>query len=424
MTSSERREARYQRRKASRERKRRERLGQYDDFGRVVDANNLVLAFKKSQSGVSWKASVQRYEMNLLKNIFETVNLLEAGEDVSRGFIIFWLCERGKMRRIKSVHIWERVVQRSLCDNALVPVLQNGLVYDNGASMKGKGIHFALNRMKAHLHEFYRENGYSNDGYILLIDFSSYFDNILHGPVYEDLERNFSDRRILNLSAQLIRPFCEDRKDGLEKSLGIGSQISQILAVRFPNQIDHFIEEELHIRHHARYMDDSMLIHRNKEYLRFCLGVLEEKFRERGIIVNTKKTQIVKLSSWFTFLKWRFRLNENGRVIIKPCHDSITRERRKLHRLKRKFDAGAIVPDDMRAQYDSWRGYIGYGNSYRTIRRMDELYNRLFVAGNGGQRQNEQAEIQRQRAAVRGDAGSHREKQGFHRVCGRDSKGP
>lgn len=407
MTSSERREARYQRRKASRERKRRERLGEYDDFSRVLDANNLVLAFKKSQSGVSWKASVQRYEMNLLKNILESVRMLEAGEDVSRGFIIFWLCERGKMRLIKSVHIWERVIQRSLCDNALVPVLQNGLIYDNGASMKGKGIHFALNRIKTHLRRFYRENGFSNDGYILLIDFSSYFDNILHGPVYEDLKRNFSDGRILNLSEQLIRPFCKGREDGEEKSLGIGSQISQILAVRFPNEIDHFIDRGLHIKFHARYMDDSYLIHKDKEYLRYCLEVLEKKFRERGIIVNTKKTQIVKLSSWFTFLKCRFRLDDNGKIVVKPCHESITRERRKLHRLKPKFDAGEILPDDMRAQYDSWRGYIGYGNSYRTIRNMDNLYNRLFVAGNGGQ--NGQVEIQQQRPVVRGKPGSHRE---------------
>lgn len=243
MTSEERKEARYQRRKASRQKRREERLKEYDDFDRVKDANNLITAFKKSKSGVDWKASVQRYEMNLLRNINNTVKALESGENVSQGFIVFWLCERGKLRLIKSVHIWERVIQRSLCTNALVPVLQTGLIYDNGASMEGKGIHFALNRLDAHLHRFYRRNGFSNDGYILVIDFSKYFDNILHEPVYQDLQKNFTDERIINLAAQLIRPFCADRKDGKEISLGIGSQISQILAVRFPNGMDNIFNQ-------------------------------------------------------------------------------------------------------------------------------------------------------------------------------------
>lgn len=379
MTSEERKEARYQRRKASRQRRREERLKEYDDFDRVKDANNLITAFKKSKSGVDWKASVQRYEMNLLRNINNTVKALESGENVSQGFIVFWLCERGKLRLIKSVHIWERVIQRSLCTNALVPVLQTGLIYDNGASMEGKGIHFALNRLDAHLHRFYRRNGFSNDGYILVIDFSKYFDNILHEPVYQDLQKNFTDERIINLAAQLIRPFCADRKDGKEISLGIGSQISQILAMRFPNGIDHFIEQELDVHEHGRYMDDSYLIHESKEYLQYCLEALKEKFAEKGIIVNTKKTQIIKLSSWFTFLKFRYKLTETGRVVVKPCKDSVTRERRKLHKLKPKFDNGELNFGDLRTQYASWRGYIEYADSYRTICNMDNIFNQLYV---------------------------------------------
>lgn len=64
MTSEERKEARYQRRKASRQKRREERLKEYDDFDRVKDANNLITAFKKSKSGVDWKASVQQRRWN------------------------------------------------------------------------------------------------------------------------------------------------------------------------------------------------------------------------------------------------------------------------------------------------------------------------------------------------------------------------
>lgn len=72
MTSEERHEARYRRRKAAREQKRREKLGKYDNFDLICDADNLYKAFKNCKRGVSWKESMQRYEANALKNVAET----------------------------------------------------------------------------------------------------------------------------------------------------------------------------------------------------------------------------------------------------------------------------------------------------------------------------------------------------------------
>jgi hypothetical protein len=70
----------------------------------------------------------------------------------------FDLPGRGKTRHIKSVHISERVVQKRLCGNALVPVLSRSLIHDNGAFVKNKGVHFALRRLIVHLSRYYRRN--------------------------------------------------------------------------------------------------------------------------------------------------------------------------------------------------------------------------------------------------------------------------
>lgn len=131
----------------------------------------------------------------------------------------------------------------------------------------------------------------------------------------------------MELCKTFIRPFGE-------KSMGIGSQISQIVAVSYPDSIDHFIKQALGIKYYARYMDDSYLIHRDKEYLNKCREVLIEKYAELGIVVNPKKTQLLKLSNGFTFLKARYFLTESGKVVTKPCRDSITRMRRKLKGFK------------------------------------------------------------------------------------------
>ena len=68
MTSLERREGRYQRRKAKREEKHRTRIAKYDDFDRVSSVSSLIKANWDSRRGVMWKASVARYNMHFIKN--------------------------------------------------------------------------------------------------------------------------------------------------------------------------------------------------------------------------------------------------------------------------------------------------------------------------------------------------------------------
>lgn len=181
------------RRKQRRYEKRRAAIAEYDNYERMCTCNALFKAARLSGNSIRWKASVQRYFMSWLRNIIILREKLLAEEDVTMGFIEFDLFERGKKRHIKSVHFKERVAQRSLCDNALVPVLSRSLIYDNGASLEGKGISFARSRLKQHLHQYYRRTG-GNEGYILLMDFSGYFDNILHEPVYEMLDAAFEDK--------------------------------------------------------------------------------------------------------------------------------------------------------------------------------------------------------------------------------------
>jgi hypothetical protein len=193
--------------------------------------------------------SVQRYEANALRNVAETRRKLLADESVQNGFVEFSLRERGKTRHIKSVHISERVVQKSLCDNVLVPLLSHSLIHDNGASVKGKGVHFALRRLICHLSRFYRCNR-TNGGYALLVDFKKFFDSVDHKILFALLGKKIKDPRARELTKNFITVF------GDGKSLGLGSQVSQICAVFYPDRLDHYIKENLRIKYYGRYMDD------------------------------------------------------------------------------------------------------------------------------------------------------------------------
>ena len=240
MNSKERRELRYRRRKARRDEKKRRLAEEYGDFNKVFTFENLYAAYKGCCKGVGWKASTQRYKANALLNVVDTLDLLRSGKFKSKGFYEFDIIERGKERHIKSVHISERVVQRCLCDYSLVPIFSNSFIYDNGACMKDKGIDFAVNRLIVHLQRHYRKHG--NNGYALVFDFSKYFDSINHEKLKSIIDGSYPDKRLAAFVKRLVDDF------GGEKGLGLGSQISQVSALRFPNRLDHYVKEVLHIK--------------------------------------------------------------------------------------------------------------------------------------------------------------------------------
>ena len=130
----------------------------------------------------------------------------------------------------RSLHISDRVLQRALCDCILSPALRSHLIYDNGASQKGKGIEFTRRRLKVHLEKFYRK--YKDSGYVLLIDFSKYFDSIRHDKTMEMFEKYIDDKNVIQLLSYLVSTFDTDTVKG--KGVGIGSQISQEIGIAYP----------------------------------------------------------------------------------------------------------------------------------------------------------------------------------------------
>ncbi|GAB6392442.1 MAG: RNA-directed DNA polymerase [Treponematales bacterium] len=312
-------------------------------------------------------------------HVFETQRKLLAGESVQNGFVEFDLHERGKKRHIKSVHISERVVQKCLCDEVLVPLLSRPLIHDNGASLKGKGVHFALRRLSCHLSRFYRRNGFSNEGYALLADFSKFFDSVSHEKLFSLMDKEIQDPRVRELTRRFVSVFG----DGV--SLGLGSQVSQVAAVFFPNTLDHFIKERLRVKYYGRYMDDFYLIHADKEYLKYCLAEIKKVCASLSLRLNEKKTRIVKLSQGVSFLKGRYVLLPTGRILRIPDRESAARMRRKLRKFKRLVEAGEMDFSDLRAAYRSWRGNYRkrFNNRRYSISRMDALYNALFIDTEG-----------------------------------------
>ncbi len=383
MTSKERHEERYRRRKARREVKRKKALEDHTYY-HVININALSHAAKQAAKGVEYKASVQRFMLRRLINVAAINKKLVYHKDVRKGFICFPLMERGKLRKIMSVHFAERVPQKSLNQNALVPVITRSLIYDNSASLKGKGTGFALKRLTKHLCRHYKR--YGNQGYVLQVDIKDYFGSIDHSAAKQNINNAFDDKGIIWLSELFIDAYYEYNlkvkklpEEQAHKGLGLGSEINQTIAVSYLNPLDHYIKEVLGIKCYGRYMDDFYLIHPDKGYLKHCLAEIRRICANLKLDISDKKTGIIKLSHGFTFLKTKIYLTDTGKIIKKPCHDAVARERRKLKKQKKLLDAGVMTFDDIRCSYNSWRGSMKYKNARKTVYTMDVLFNSLFI---------------------------------------------
>lgn len=120
-------------------------------FERFCSFDAMYDASYKVCRNVRWKDSTINFEENRIETILKTEADLRACEYEQLVFSCFSIIERGKPRDIRACHINDRLVQNALCEQVLLPELTPRFIYDNCATLKGKGIDFALKRVKKHL---------------------------------------------------------------------------------------------------------------------------------------------------------------------------------------------------------------------------------------------------------------------------------
>lgn len=402
---------------------RRKKLSQQQtSFERFCSFDALYDSSYRVCRNVRWKDSTINFEENRIETILQTEADLRACEYKQLVFSCFSIIERGKPRDIRACHINDRLVQNALCEQSLLPELTPKFIYDNCATLKNRGIDFALARAKKHLQMAHREYGLGNDFFALRIDIRKYFDSIDHEALKEIAKRVIKDPQIYELCSYLIDTFsfkltkdkhpipgkqyyiAKGKKyipadiqsfrphhqyyECEAKSLGLGSQTSQLFALLTLNEVDHFIKEELHIKYYGRYMDDSYLLCDDSKYLAECKAKIEKKLKDIGLTLNQKKTTISRITpiapkdkvhgTPFKYLKWNFYLTTTNHVIQIPFKKKIVHQRRKLRKMAALWQQGKIPTEEIQKSYQGWRAHIAKGSSFYIIQDMDNYFRSLF----------------------------------------------
>lgn len=374
----------------------------------VCDANNLYRAYKISVKSSKWKETTQKFMMNFLRYIFEIQDDI-VNRTLQNGTMQeFTLHERGRIRPITSIQIRDRIVRHVLCDDILLPEVKKHIIYDNCASIKGRGISQQRKRFEIHLHKYYKQ--YGNDGWILFGDFSKFYDNIIHEIAKQELLKLFDDDEFINWLLTLIfesfkidvsymtdeeyascmtdtfnkleyRKIPKEQLTGekwMEKSVNIGDQLSQVIGIYYPYRIDNYVKYVRSQKFYGRYMDDWYIMSPSKEELNDLLKHICEIAKEYGIHINMKKTRIVKISSTYKFLQIKYTLTDNGKVIKRINPNRVTTMRRKLKKLAVKVVNGEVDYENVENTFRGWMGAHYKLLSKEQRKNLIQLYEDLF----------------------------------------------
>jgi len=228
-------------------------------------------------------------------------------------------------------------------------VFLKGMYHFNCASVKGRGGNRAIRYLDKIL-----VDDHKNTKYCLKIDIKKFYPSIDKTILKQKFRGVIKDNKVLLLLDRIV--------DSVESGVPIGNYTSQWFANFYLQDFDHFIKEKLKIPYYVRYMDDMILIHNDKEYLKYCLSEITKCVENELKLKLNNKTQISKLNQGIDFLGFRNILCDNGKVIRLLRLQAKQRLRKNLKKLS-KFRQKDLIDDDyVKIRLNSFKAYLCHAN--------------------------------------------------------------
>lgn len=359
-----------------------------NDIDIIIDMYDNVVS-KNTKN----KQKIEKFNDYYSINIINIKNIINSGNYIPGKYNIF-LVREPKIRIIMSQNITDKVINHLIAKYFLIDVFDKTLVDFNIATRLNKGTHYGIKLTKKYLNEMKIKY---DTFYYLKFDISKYFYNIDHEIVKKLINKKIKDKKVINIINNIIdstnREYVNNEINNLKngeierinklniseyekeikikeinnisyykngKGLPIGNMTSQILAVTYLNELDHYIKEKLKIKYYIRYMDDGILLHNDKEYLKYCLKEIEKILNLYKLKLNPKKTKINNIKTGIDFLGFRFYI-KSDKIILKLRNDCKKRFKKKM----KKFDYDV---------YQSYIGHLKWGNCNSLINFINEKY--------------------------------------------------
>jgi hypothetical protein len=354
------------------------------------------------------------FEIDYEKKLFELYEEIK-NEKYKINPSICFIVKKPTLREIFAADFRDRIIHH-LIYNYVNPIFERLFINDSYSCRKDKGTSYGIKRLD-HFIRSCSEN-YKKDCYILKLDIKGYFMSINHNILYQKVENTLNRFRtnadfdvdfILRLIRQIV--FRDHTKDcrikgkkedwaglpkskslfyaGKDRGLPIGNLTSQLFANVYLNDFDHFIKYKLGCEYYGRYVDDLVIVHRDKEYLKNIIPVLKEYLQNNlSLDLHSKKIYLQHFSNGISFLgaiikPYRIYINNKtkGNFYEKIQHWKDPSERNKIFRSR-----------EMKIRFlsciNSYLGAMKHYNTYKLRKKMllknllPNFYPHIYTVGN------------------------------------------
>lgn len=365
-----RRKGRYERRKAKRDARKIQRSIDVGGLRDVFTYHDLYKAGKQCCNGVRWKNSTQRFEMHLFSGTAVRRKALLEQQWKPGGYVHFVLSERGKTRPIDAPRIQDRQVHKVYTQKVLLPLYQPSMIWNNGASLQGKGFEFSKRELRNDLRYHFRR--YGREGNIILLDFRQFFPSVSHELIFDRHKKYLLNGEIRKIGDDIVNTIT----GGIGLPLGV--EPSQAEMIAFPSALDNYIKCQLSIKCAGHYMDDYYIIvppDRNpKEIMRLVI----EKATSLRLTISPSKSRIIPLTKSFRYCKAKYTITETGKIIVNGNRDGMKRARRKIKAFYSRITNGEMTYEDLWTSVNGALAYFECYNDHKRVLRLRRLFYAIF----------------------------------------------
>ena len=160
----------------------------------------------------------------------------------------------------------------------------------------------------------------------------------------------------------LIRTILENHKTEIPgKGMPLGNLTSQFFANVYLSELDYFVKHTLRAKYYLRYVDDFIILERNRELLENYRKEIDSFLRESlKIELHPDKTKIIPLGAGVQLLG--FRAFYHFRILKKS---NVRRVLGRLELFRSKYAAGEIEQSEILLSNSGWQGYAMMGNTFK-----------------------------------------------------------
>ena len=327
----------------------------------IYDFENLYYAYREARKCKRYRQEAMQFAQSLEENLIEIQNELIWRTYKVGKYHEFYVRDP-KRRLIMALPFRDRVVQWAIY-RQLNPLLDKRYLKTSYGCRIGGGVHRATLKLKEYLRQ------QSGTAYVLKMDISKYFYRVNHDILMSILERIIKDEGLLWLLHEII---YSDHDFGIEADdynysgnrlnevgMPIGNLSSQMFANLYLNEADQYAKHVLRLKYYIRYMDDIIVVSRDKKQLRQAWADMEAFLRDHLALTLNAKTCIRSEKQGIDFCGyrvWRDHIRLRKKSALKMKH--------RLRWLKKAYARGEVDLQTVTASLTSYFGLLSHCDSY------------------------------------------------------------